>query len=69
MARALALSFIGKSKRRKIGKWGNGEDGSAFEGDDVEEESEAHQGEEEHDVLGIDDALGERVEVGDEAEV
>src|ERR1051325_1291948 len=40
-----------------------------FERDHVQEQGEARQREEEHDVLRIDDALGERIEMGDEAEV
>src|SRR6266542_415057 len=43
--------------------------GSAFKGDDVEEEGEAHQREEEDDVLRVDQAFGKRVEVRDETEI
>src|ERR1044072_692331 len=57
MARALLPNFMGGG--RKL----------TFERDDVEEQREAGQREEEHDVLRIDDALRERVEMGDEAEV
>src|SRR5437879_6088940 len=57
MARALLPSFMA------------GAGGLAFEGDDVEEECEAHQREEEHDVLRIDDAFRERIEVRDETKI
>src|SRR5687768_3181990 len=52
---------------------GAGERGSglrlSLQGDDVEEQRERHQRDEEDYVLWIDDALRERVEVSDEAEV
>src|SRR6266498_5994602 len=57
MAKALLPNFMGGGRRL------------TFERDDVEEERETGQREEEHDILRIDDALCERIEVRDEAEI